>query len=312
MSPNDTHLTDARALGTRLLRHVCTVLFAALVVGGVGCASNGTLPSAPTSGPLTDGMEAAAQQPSEEDTGQAPEEEDEFFDPFALQDEGGQAVIEEYDPWQPYNEVVFEFNYRLDKYLFKPLAQGYDFVVPDAAQRGVSNAFHNVRFAPRFFNNVFQGKFKGAGLEVSRFLINTTIGIGGLFDPAEDLFDLTTPDEDFGQTLGYYGVEPGPYVLIPFFPQPFTVRDAVGFVVDLGLDPWNYLVLPFVEVESWPQVVTNENRALWLNWGLRGMEILNTRSLNLETFQGVEEAAIDLYGAVRNGYLQSRAKAIQE
>lgn len=308
---NDTHLVEARAVVARFRRGLYTAVSCAVLAAAVGCASNGTLQSTGTESLAIDGAEAVA-LPPEAETAQEPTERDEFFDPFALQDEEGQAVLEEYDPWQPYNEVVFEFNYRLDKYVFKPLAQGYDFVVPNAAQRGVSNAFHNVRFAPRFFNNLFQGKFKGAGLEVSRFLINTTVGIGGLFDPAEDLFDLTTPDEDFGQTLGYYGVGPGPYVLIPFFPSPFTVRDAVGFVVDLGLDPWNYLVLPFVEVESWPQAVTDDSTALWLNWGLRGLDILNTRSLNLETFQGVEEAAIDLYGAVRNGYLQRRAKAIRE
>ncbi len=308
---SETHLADVRALFNRLGRGLCAVLSVAVLAAAVGCASKGTVPSAQTNGPPTDGAEAAAPLPGEE-TDQEPTEKDEFFDPFALRDDEGQAVIEEYDPWQPYNEVVFEFNHRLDRYVFKPLAQGYDFIVPNAAQRGVSNAFHNVRFAPRFLNNLFQGKFKGAGLEVSRFLINTTVGIAGLFDPAKDLFDLDTPDEDFGQTLGYYGVGPGPYLLIPFFPAPLTARDAVGFVVDLGLDPWNYLVLPFVEVESWPQVVTDENTAVWLNWGLRGMDILNTRSLNLETFQGVEEAAIDLYGAVRNGYLQRRAKSIQE
>lgn len=237
---------------------------------------------------------------------------DEFFDPFAQEDEAARAVIEEYDPWQPYNEAVFEFNYRLDQYVYKPLAQGYDFVVPNAVQRGVSNAFHNIRFVPRFFNNLFQGKFGGAGLEVSRFLINSTVGIGGLFDPAEDLFELTTPDEDFGQTLGYYGVGPGPYLVIPFYPAPFTVRDGLGFLVDLGLDPWNYLVLPFVTVESWPQLIADEDTSFFLNLGLRGVDLLNTRSLNLETFQGVEEAAVDLYSAVRNGYLQRRAKAIQE
>lgn len=311
MMLNETHLADVRALFTRLGRGLGAVLAVAVLAAAVGCASKGTVPAAHTNGPPSGGVEAAAPLPGAE-TDQRPTEQDEFFDPFALRDDGGQAVIEEYDPWQPYNEVIFEFNYRLDKYVFKPLAQGYDFIVPNAAQRGVSNAFHNVRFAPRFFNNVFQGKFKGAGLELSRFLINTTVGIAGLFDPAKDLFELDTPDEDFGQTLGYYGVGPGPYLMIPFFPSPLTARDAVGFVVDLGLDPWNYLVLPFVEVKSWPQVVTDENTALWLNWGLRGQDILNTRSLNLETFQGVEEAAIDLYGAVRNGYLQRRAKAVRE
>ena len=237
------------------------------------------------------------------------EREDEFFDPFEEAEEGEE--FEEYDPWESYNVLVFRFNYNLDRYLVKHLATGYDFVVPNVVQRGISNVFHNVRFAPRFFNNVFQGKLKGAGLEVSRFLINTTVGIGGLFDPASDFFDLQTPDEDFGQTLGYYGVGPGPYLMVPFYP-PLTVRDGIGYVVDLALDPFNWLVVPIIKVEDWPQVVTNDNHALALNWGLRILDLTNLRSLNLEAFQGVEEATVDLYSAVRNAYLQKRAKDIRE
>ena len=218
---------------------------------------------------------------------------------------------EEYDPWEPYNAVVFRFNYNLDDYVVQPVAEGYNSLTPDLVQRTISNVFQNVRFVPRFFNNVFQGKVKGAGIEISRFLINTTFGMGGLFDPATDL-GLETPEEDFGQTLGFYGVGPGPYLLLPFWPSPLTVRDGFGYVVDLALDPFNYLVLPFTQVEDWPQAVTNKDTALILNWGLRIGEILNERSRNLETFQGVEEATVDLYSAVRNAYLQKRAKAIRE
>ena len=236
---------------------------------------------------------------------------DEFFDPFAEPGEQGGEAAEEYDPWEPYNAVVFRFNFNLDDYVVRPLAEGYNFLMPDLVQRGVSNVFHNVRFVPRFFNNVFQGKFKGAGIEISRFLINTTFGLAGLFDPAKDL-GVETPDEDFGQTLGYYGVGPGPYLLIPFWPTPLTVRDGLGYVVDLALDPFNYLVLPFTEVKAWPQVVTDEDTTLALNWGLRLLEILNERSRYLETFQGVKEATVDLYSAVRNAYLQTRAKAIRD
>lgn len=237
--------------------------------------------------------------------------EDEFFDPFAEPGEEMGEDQEEYDPWEPYNAVVFRFNYNLDDYVVQPVAEGYNSLTPDLVQRTISNVFQNVRFVPRFFNNVFQGKVKGAGIEISRFLINTTFGMGGLFDPATDL-GLETPEEDFGQTLGFYGVGPGPYLLLPFWPSPLTVRDGFGYVVDLALDPFNYLVLPFTQVEDWPQAVTNKDTALILNWGLRIGEILNERSRNLETFQGVEEATVDLYSAVRNAYLQKRAKAIRE
>lgn len=237
---------------------------------------------------------------------------DEFYDPFAETDEGEPAEIEEYDPWEPYNAVVFDFNYNLDKYIVKPIAKGYNYVTPDAVQRGVRNFFQNVRFVPRMLNNLFQGKLEGAGLELGRFLINTTIGLAGFFDPAKDYFELETPGEDFGQTLGYYGVGPGPYLLIPFWPSPLTVRDGVGVVIDMALDPINWLVLPFVEINDLPQAITDSTTALAVNWGTRAVELLNERSLNLETFQGVEEATVDLYGAVRNGYLQKRAKAIRE
>ena len=243
---------------------------------------------------------------------EAQDSEDEFYDPFAEGDEEEAGEFEEYDPWEPYNAVVFDFNYNLDKYLVKPVAQGYNYVTPDAVQRSVKNFFQNVRFVPRMLNNLFQGKLTGAGIELGRFLINTTIGLAGFFDPAKAFFEMETPSEDFGQTLGYYGVGPGPYFLFPFWPGPLTVRDGAGLIVDMALDPLNWLVLPFAQIDGVPQAVTDTTTAMAINWGTRILEVLNERSLALETFQGVEEATVDLYGAVRNGYLQKRAKAIRE
>ena len=236
---------------------------------------------------------------------------DEPYDPFAKQ---GEELSEEedYDPWEPYNTVVFNFNRKLDQYLVKPVAKGYNAVVPDSVQRGISNMFFNIRFVPRMFNNLFQGKVKGAGIELSRFLINSTAGLAGFFDPAARFLDLQTPVEDFGQTLGYYGVKPGPYLLIPLWPVPFTIRDGAGFIVDLALDPFNWLVLPFFPIEGAPILVKNEDTAFFANLGMRAFYILNERSLSLETFEGVEEATLDLYSAVRNAYLQKRARAIRE
>ena len=267
----------------------------------------------PTGSPGTaDVLEGEQAEAGAEPGLEAQDTEDEFYDPFAEGEEGEAGELEEYDPWEPYNAVVFDFNYNLDKYLIKPVAKGYNYVTPDPVQRSVKNFFQNVRFVPRMINNLFQGKFKGAGVEFSRFLINTTIGLAGFFDPAKNYFELETPSEDFGQTLGYYGMGPGPYLLIPFWPGPLTVRDGVGVAVDMALDPINWLVLPFVEIDGAPQAITDTTTALALNWGTRVIELLNERSLNLETFQGVEEATVDLYGAVRNGYLQKRAKAIRE
>lgn len=237
---------------------------------------------------------------------------DEDYDPFAKEGESG-AEEEEYDPWASFNSKTFEFNRKFDKYVLKPVATGYEWVMPDPLERGIANMFRNVRFVPRLMNNLFQAKFKGAGVELGRFLINTTLGIGGLFDPAKNLLGMETPDEDFGQTLGAYGVNPGPYLILPFLP-PLSLRDATGYLfVDLALDPLNYLVFPVMPYRfaGQPMLTTGTTAQIgW--WSQRVGQVVNERAINLERFEGVEEATIDLYGAVRNAYLQTRAKAIRE
>jgi len=234
---------------------------------------------------------------------------DEPLDPFARADEG---TGDEYDPWEPMNANIFEFNLKVDRFVLKPVAKGYDFILPNPVQVGISNIFSNLRFAPRFLNNVFQGKLKGAGIEVGRFLINSTAGLAGFFDLAKKI-DLVTPEEDFGQTLGFYGVKPGPYLVLPLL-QPFTVRDFAGYVGDVFFNPINWLVVPIIEVDGVPSVIAHKNRmtSSIIQTGGRVGEIINERSRNLEKFQGVEEATLDLYTAVRNAYLQKRAQAVRE
>ena len=233
----------------------------------------------------------------------------ELLDPFAKVDEGDG---DEYDPWEPMNTSIFEFNRQVDRFVLKPVAKGYNFVMPDLVQVGISNIFYNLRFAPRFLNNVFQGKVKGAGIEAGRFLVNSTVGLAGFFDVAKHV-NLVTPEEDLGQTLGFYGVKPGPYLMLPFL-QPFTVRDFVGYVGDVFLNPINWLVVPIIEVEGVPSLIDHEDRTTSsiIQLGARVGEIVNERSRNLETYQGVEEATLDLYTAVRNAYLQKRIQAIRE
>lgn len=251
-------------------------------------------PAAPTAEPVT--SESA---------------KDETYDPFAKA-EGSANGMEEYDPWEPLNVKTFLFNRKLDEWIVKPVATAYDTVVPDGAQHGLSNIFHNMRTVPRLLNNLFQGKFKGAGLEFSRFLLNTSFGMGGYFDFAKEAYGITTPDEDFGQTLGVYGTKPGPYLVVPILGS-YTVRDISGFVVDLVLDPFNILLFPFVDINGWPQVVTNSDTILFAQIGIRAGYMTNERAINIDTtFEGVEETVVDLYGAVRNAYLQKRARAIRE
>jgi phospholipid-binding lipoprotein MlaA len=202
--------------------------------------------------------------------------------------------VEEYDPWEPFNEVMFEVNRKLDRFVLKPAARAYRVVMPEPFQLLIDNGFSNIRFVPRFVNSVLQGKWGGAGRELARFLINSTAGIGGLFDPAKDYWGIRPSREDFGQTLGVAGFGPGPYLVLPLLP-PMTVRDGIGQAVDGLMDPFTY-VLPL----------------FWDRMGMRLGDTLNDRALNYDLFQGVEETTLDLYSSVRHFYLNRREQLIRE
>jgi phospholipid-binding lipoprotein MlaA len=210
--------------------------------------------------------------------------------------EGEEEVVDEeqYDPWEPFNEKMFDFNYRVDRYVLKPVAFVYRKIIPEPLEILIANGFDNIRWVPRFVNSLLQGKWGGAGREMGRFLINSTLGIGGLWDPAKDYWGIAGSREDFGQTLGVWGSGPGPYLVLPFLP-PTTVRDGIGLGVDMFLDPLSY-VLPF-----FPDRL-----------GMRIGDTINERALNYELFQGVEETTLDLYSSVRHFYLERRKRQIRE
>jgi phospholipid-binding lipoprotein MlaA len=202
-------------------------------------------------------------------------------------------LTDEYDPWEPFNDKTFGFNRRFDQYFLKPVATAYDVVVPNLVKESLRNALTNVGVARRLVNNVLQLDFPGAGREAGRFLINSTIGVAGFFDVAKAWFGIEKSEKDTGQTLGAYGVGQGPYLILPFLP-PLTVRDGVGFAVDIALDPLIYFA-PFAALG-----------------GRTAATVVNDRSLNLELYENVEQTTLDLYSAVRNAYLQRRARAIEE
>jgi phospholipid-binding lipoprotein MlaA len=307
MTPIMTH----RPLWPLLPIEGCVLAIMFMLASGCAVAKGSPAPLIATPGQNAHSIllaDASAQTPPSVTSSDAAQ--DEPFDPFAKPDTEG---MEEYDPWESLNTKFFEFNRQLDRWILKPIAKGYNFVVPNVVQVGVSNVFYNSRVTPRLLNNLFQGKFKGAGIEAGRFFINTTVGIGGFFDVAQR-FNLTTPEEDTGQTLGFYGVKPGPYLMVPLL-GPYTVRDLIGYGGDIVLNPIYWLIVPTMHnIESIPTVVDVEERAATyaISIGARAVEIVNDRSLNLEKFQGVEESTLDLYAAVRNAYLQKRAKAIRE
>jgi phospholipid-binding lipoprotein MlaA len=201
------------------------------------------------------------------------------------------------DPLAPFNEKMFWFNLKLDKYVLHPVASGYAFVLPKPARESVGNFFNNVNFIPRAANNLFQLKMANAGGEVARFGINSTLGVAGLFDVADSWFGLKQHDDDMGLTLGHYGVGSGAYIVWPFL-GPATVRDTVGFAADSAMWPLPYFVPWYVSVP------TGAGKAV--------IEAVNYRSLHLNLFEDVDRYAIDLYGAVQDGYMQKRAARLQE
>jgi phospholipid-binding lipoprotein MlaA len=198
------------------------------------------------------------------------------------------------DPLEAFNEKMFWFNREvLDRFLLKPAATAWDFVIPDPVQRGIYNIFDNLAVVRRVVNNTLQWKLTGAATEVARFTINSTVGLVGFFDVARDGFGIQQRDEDTGQTFGVWGIGPGPYLVLPFLP-PLTIRDGIGYAFDTAMTPYIYFI-------PW-----------YANAGLTATSTVNERSLNLETFERVAESTIDLYGAVRNAYLQRRAAAIRQ
>jgi len=197
----------------------------------------------------------------------------------------------DYDPWEPVNEKVFSFNYDVvDHYGLKPVATLWARALPHLLTRGLVNAFDNIDMPQRFVNNVLQGRLQGANRELTRFLVNSTVGIAGIFDVATE-FGFEKSHADSAQTLGVYGVGPGPYLVLPFM-QPLTVRDAIGYGIDTLLDPIGYLA-PFAA-----------------NFSRSAVKRVNERATNLQLYEDVEESSLDLYSAVRNGYLQSREHSI--
>jgi phospholipid-binding lipoprotein MlaA len=232
------------------------------------------------------------QQPSEPDG----EDWEDFEDPFAEDSELDVLEVEQQtiaDPLEPFNRAMFNFNDKLYFYVLKPVASGYKAVVPEPARLGVKNFFSNVTTPVRLVNCLLQGNFLGGAVEISRFMVNTILGIGGLFDIGRAL-KLPKQDEDLGQTFGVWGLGPGFYLTLPFF-GPSSLRDGTGRLGDAFLDP-----LSFISIGIWPAV------------GIRTFEQINKTSLAIGDYEALIEMALDPYVAVRNAYHQFRRSKIEE
>jgi len=199
---------------------------------------------------------------------------------------------ESHDPLEGMNRGIFWFNDQIDLYILEPAGKGWNFIAPDRVKKSVANFFMNLRFPIVMVNDLLQGKIVHSASDIGRFGVNTTVGVLGFFDPASD-WGLEAHNEDFGQTLGWWGVPPGPYLVLPFF-GPSSPRDTVGLAVDSvsTIYPF-YVAIPYTA-------------------GARAVDVVNLRAMVLDEVRHAKEASVDYYTAVRNAYRQRRAALVRD
>jgi phospholipid-binding lipoprotein MlaA len=201
-----------------------------------------------------------------------------------------QSAGAQMDPIEPVNRVIYTVNDKVDRAIFKPLAQGYETVVPVQVRSCVSNVFGNIADVPASLNNFMQGKFKEGGSDICRVGVNTTVGVLGCFDVASK-WGFEKHNEDFGQTLGRWGIGSGPYLVLPLF-GPSTLRDGLGLIVDGYLDPVRYI---------------NDIPVRNITYGVR---LVDKRAQALDTTNFIDNAALDPYVFVRDAYLARRRSLV--
>lgn len=205
------------------------------------------------------------------------------------------------DPLSGYNRLMTSFNDGAYEYVIRPVATGYSYVLHKEIRISVDNFFNNIYAPVSFVNNILQGKFIYALQEGARFVINTTIGLAGLFDPAKSHFEIEVHKEDFGQTLGFYGVGSGPHIVLPLL-GPSNLRDLAGMYPD------SFVTL--IDFDSHSYWTLTDTPAEYI--GAKSFEHLNYISLNKEKYEKMREDAIDLYPYLRDVYEQRRNKLIEE
>ncbi|GIW41402.1 MAG: hypothetical protein KatS3mg076_1979 [Candidatus Binatia bacterium] len=202
------------------------------------------------------------------------------------------AQTAEHDPWEKWNRRIFWFNDRVDVYVLEPAARAWHAVLPDRVERAIGNFFRNLRVPSVAVNDLLQGKPRATGTDLLRFAVNTSVGIAGFFDPASH-WGIPEREEDVGQTLGRWGVPPGPYVVLPFV-GPSNPRDAVGLVGDWALTIYPFFVDRFVTL------------------GVNTVQVVNRRAELLDEVRNAKKASFDYYAFARNAYIQRRATLVAD
>lgn len=197
------------------------------------------------------------------------------------------------DPLEPWNRVMFQFNDKLYLWVLKPVAKGYRTVMPQFARTGIDNFFYNLAMPVRFTGCVLQGKALAAAYELTRFFLNTTVGVLGFGNPAKDDPNLNPPEEDIGQALGSYGIGNGFYIVWPFL-GPSSLRDSIGAVGDYFLTPLSYL------------------DPLEARLAVRAVKEVNWASFRIGDYEAIKDAAFAPYEAFRDAYVQYRKKKVEE
>lgn len=231
------------------------------------------------------------------DTSSEEESLEDEFDEFS--DEMEAEVI--YDPLSGYNRIMTDINDKFYIHLLIPVAKGYKAVVHSEIRKSVGNFFHNIYFPIRLVNNLLQAKFQNASEETGRFVINTTLGVAGLFDPAKSEFELEAHDEDFGQTLGFYGVGGGAHIVLPLL-GPSNLRDAISKFPDSYLSPISSSSRDYYALKD----TTEEFIAV------KTYEYINELSMDVGMYEKLKKDAVDLYPYLRDVYEQRREKQIKE
>jgi len=212
-----------------------------------------------------------------------------------------EATAQIYDPLEPWNRFWFGFNDVVYSFVWRPLGMGYNYALPQPIRKGVSNFFFNWKFPIRFVNCLLQGKLLSAGVEFSRFVGNTLFGGLGIYDITQDRKAVAEPgDEDFGQTLGLWGVGPGIYIVWPIL-GPSSARDTIGLGGDLFLDPISY-------INPWWLPYTNPT---WWSITASGTRTLSNVAEKIDEIDALKESSIEQYSAFRDGYIQMRERKIK-
>ncbi|WP_419765603.1 MAG: VacJ family lipoprotein [Arcobacter sp.] len=218
-------------------------------------------------------------------------------------DEFNDKKLEVFDPLSGYNRVMTSFNDKVYIYVFDPVTRGYKTVMPEVARTGVSNFFDNLLFPIRFVNNLLQFKFENSAEELGRFLVNSTFGLLGFMDPASEELGWEAHDEDFGQTLGFYGMGSGFHIVLPIL-GPSNLRDTFGLVASAYVSPLNDMG----DSDLKYKIPNNSEQTIYISTSNN----INKNSFTLGRYQDLKKDALDLYPFLRNIYEQKREKEIKE